>query len=193
MGILVAPSAIIAQLIFAKIFRYFNPGFQSSTSLTFLLWAAFVEEYIKYSAVKIAVLHNPEFDEPTDAMVYMISASLGFAAIENVLVLFQAIPNGVSAAIHIWILRFAGATLLHAVSSALLGYFLGMSWFYWQHNRKIITFGLIAATFSHFVFNISLLTADSQLLGFIYSSLALIILAFLISVLFNRLRRRIAC
>lgn len=192
-GMLIAPLAVIAQLIFVRIYTNINPGFQSSTSLAFLLWAAFVEEYVKYLAVKVTILRNPQFDEPTDAMIYLISASLGFAAVENILVLFQAIPNGLTAAIQIWLLRFAGATLLHAVSSALLGYFLGLSWFYWQHNRKIMAFGFIAATFSHYVFNISLLTANSQSTGFLYSSFALMILVVLISILFGRLRRRMAC
>lgn len=192
-GILVAPLAVAAQLIFARTASYFNHDFQSSTSLMFLLWAAFIEEYVKYLAVNMAVLRNPEFDEPTDAMIYMISASLGFAAVENILVLFQAIPDGVNAAVQIWLLRFAGATLLHAVSSALLGYFLGLAWFYWEHSRKLIIFGLGAATFAHYVFNVSLLTAGSRPLGFIYSSFALLILIFMISILFGRLRKRMAC
>lgn len=192
-GILVAPLAVIAQLIFARLASYFNPDFQSSTSLIFLLWAAFAEEYVKYLAVKVTILRNPEFDEPTDAMIYMISAALGFAALENILVLFQAIPDGVTAAFQIWLLRFAGATLLHTVSSALAGYFLGLSWFYAAHSRKLIILGLAAATLSHYSFNISLLSASSRFLGLIYSSLALLILIFLISILFGRLKKRMAC
>ncbi|MEK7506761.1 MAG: PrsW family glutamic-type intramembrane protease, partial [Patescibacteria group bacterium] len=77
--------------------------------------------------------------------------------------------------------------------SALLGYFLGLAWFYRQHRRKLIIIGLAAATFAHFVFNITLLTANNQSQGFLYSSQAVIILLILISVLFARLRRRMVC
>lgn len=192
-GVLMAPLAVIAQYLFSRAAQLFQPGYDPSFSGYFFIWAALVEEYVKYLAVKFAVLNNPEFDEPTDAMIYMISAALGFAAIENVLVLFQTIPNGVSATAQIWFLRFAGATLLHAVSSALLGYFLGLAWFYRQHSRKLIVFGLAAATFAHFVFNIALLTANNQSQGFLYSSQALIILLILISFLFAKLRRRMVC
>ncbi len=193
LGILVAPLAVIAQWGFSRLLTDLSPGYQISGSLLFFLWAAFVEEYVKYLAVKFSVLHSPAFDEPTDAMIYMISASLGFAAIENVLVLLQAIPNGAQAAIQIWFLRFAGATLLHAVSSALLGYFLGLAWFYSHHGRGLVAVGLAAATFAHFVFNVSLLVANGRSLGFAYSSAALMILVVLISLLFARLRKRMVC
>lgn len=183
----------MAQLVFTLIAYRFYPGYQVLSSVTFFLWAAFVEEYVKYLAVKYTILRNPEFDEPTDAMIYMISASLGFAAIENVLFLFRAIPNGVGVAMQIWLLRFGGAILLHAVSSALLGYFLGLSWFYLEHSRKLVIFGLAAATFAHFTFNISLSTAVNQSTGFFYSTLALVILVILISTLFARLKKRMAC
>ena len=46
------------------------------------------EEVAKYLIIKIRILRDPEFDEPIDAMIYMIIAGLGFAALENILVLF---------------------------------------------------------------------------------------------------------
>src|SRR3989344_4640796 len=42
-----------------------------------------------------------------------------------------------------WALRFTGATLLHALSSGLLGYFLAMSWFFQNHKKKLVVIGLI--------------------------------------------------
>lgn len=190
LGIMVAPLAVMGQLLFIRIINHFVPHYQHSNSINFFIWAAFVEEYVKYLGVKFYALHNPEFDEPTDAMIYMISASLGFAAIENILVLFQTFPTGLQAAGQVWLLRFGGATLLHAVSSALLGYFLGLAWFYREHSKKLIGFGLAAATLSHFAFNFSLLSADSQPLGFLFSSLALLGLVILSSFLFHRIRQR---
>lgn len=190
MGLILAPLAIIAQYLFREGALYFNTAYNYSESYSFFLWAAFVEEAVKFLAVKFLVLHDPEFDEPTDAMIYMIAAGLGFAAIENVLVLFQAIPNGIQATASIWLLRFVGATLLHAVSSAVTGYFLALAWFYSHHSRKLIALGLALATLLHFMFNILLLGGGADSSGFLLSTVFLIIIAVLISVLFKKLKAR---
>ena len=102
------------------------------------------------------VLNNPEFDEPIDAMIYMITASLGFAAIENILILFRAAPDGLEQTLQLWALRSVGATLLHALAGALIGYFLALSWFYFEHQKKLVTIGIVLASIFHFVFNIFL-------------------------------------
>lgn len=191
LGIALAPLAVIAQWIFREAALSLNSNFQVSSSLAFFLWAAFVEETVKFLPVKFAVLHNPEFDEPVDAMIYMIAAALGFAAIENILVLFQVIPGGASAALQTWALRFVGSTLLHAVSSAMVGYFLALSWFYSRHSRKLIFLGIAVATAFHFTFNALLLIGKGQVISFLYSTAFLIIIAVVISSLFTKIKRRI--
>ncbi len=49
---------------------------------------ALVEECSKYLIIREKVINNPEFDEPVDTILYMIIIALGFAALENILVLF---------------------------------------------------------------------------------------------------------
>jgi RsiW-degrading membrane proteinase PrsW (M82 family) len=191
LGIILAPLAVIAQWAFREAALTFNPDFQAPISFSFFLWAAFIEEAVKFLPVKFAVLHNPEFDEPVDAMVYMIAAALGFAAIENILVLFRAIPDGATAALEIWSLRFAGATLLHAVSSAMVGYFLALSWFYNRHSQKLIYAGIAVATIFHFTFNSVLLKGKESPASFLYSTIFLIIMAVIISLLFAKIKGRI--
>jgi len=188
LGIILAPLVVVAQLLFREAVSLFSPGYQASTSLFFFVWAAFIEEAAKFLPVKFAVLHNPEFDEPVDAMIYMIAAALGFAAIENVLVLFQSIPGGVSATFQTWTLRFVGATLLHAVSSAVVGYFLALSWFYKGHSRKLILSGITVATVIHFTFNITLLKNEG-FSGFFYSTVLLVGMIMVISFLFAKIKR----
>ena len=189
LGIILAPLAVIAQWIFREATLSLNPNFQVSSSLAFFLWAAFVEETVKFLPVKFAVLHNQEFDEPVDAMIYMIAAALGFAAIENILVLFQSIPSGANITLQTWALRFVGATLLHAVSSAMVGYFLALSWFYNRHSRKLIFSGIAIASIFHFIFNVTLLKGERSE-GFLYSTILLIIVAVTISFLFAKIKRR---
>jgi RsiW-degrading membrane proteinase PrsW (M82 family) len=191
MGIIFAPLAVIAQWLFRQAGSAIFPNYQADTSSWFFLWAALVEEVVKFLAIRFVVLHDPEFDEPVDGMIYMITAALGFAAIENILVLFQTLQvDGTSIAIQIWILRFIGATLLHAVSSAIVGYFLALSWFYSRHSSKLIPLGVILATLVHFLFNILLLGGNGQSQVFIYATIYLVFMALAISILFSKLRAR---
>jgi protease PrsW len=191
-GILIAPLAIVAELFFVNIFKDLLPNVIITSSAIFFVWVAFVEELVKYLAVRLTIINNPNFDEPTDAMVYMISAGLGFAAIENILVLFNAFESGVQATIQIWVLRFAGATLLHAVSSALLGYFLALSWFYNHHSKKIVAVGFGLAILAHYAFNISLMVTSASWAGFAITTTGLTALIVLILFLFRKLKKRMA-
>jgi len=190
MGIIMAPLAVAAQWIFRDMAISLVPGYDLQSSVVFFLWAALVEEVVKFLVVRFVVLHNSEFDEPLDAMVYMISAALGFAAVENILILFQAAPHGTEAAIQIWLLRFVGATLLHAVASATVGYLLALSWFYNRHSGKLIALGLAMATIMHLIFNVILLAGNGKPEGFLYSTIFLIFMAGIVAVLFVKLKKR---
>lgn len=192
MGIIISPVAIILQFSFAQL-GYLVTGISQAViqdTSYFFLWAAVVEEVIKFYAVRLLIMRSPEFDEPIDAMIYMITAGLGFAAMENVLVMFRVFPDGAQAALATWALRFTGATLLHALSSGLLGYFVAMSWFFHDHKRKLVVIGLIMATIFHFTFNTFLSAFENHFTGLIYSTSLLLIMAFLLSILFDKIKER---
>lgn len=197
MGIITSPLAILFQLALAKcggmpsLEKLCLPtGILMPASPEFFLWSAFIEELIKFYAIKLTILNNPEFDEPIDAMIYMMAASLGFAAIENTLIVFQTHPDGVAITINTLILRFIGATLLHALSSGLLGYFLAISWFFQHHRKKLFIIGLMLATLFHFTFNIIIYSFEGQIAALLYTTSLLLGMAFLISILFDRLKTR---
>ena len=118
---------------------------------------ALVEESSKFLIVKEKAINNKEFDEPVDAMVYMIISALGFAALENVLVLFSIGQTMVikDAAI-ISSFRFLGATFLHALASGTVGYFLALSICDSKNRLKLIIKGLIIASILHGMFNITI-------------------------------------
>lgn len=197
MGIITSPLAILFQLAMAKcsalasLQQYCLPiGILTPSSPEFFFWSAFVEEIIKFYAIKITILNDPEFDEPIDAMIYMMAASLGFAAIENTLIVFQTHPDGLAITINTLILRFIGATLLHALSSGLLGYFLAISWFFQHHKKKLFIIGIILATVFHFTFNILIYSFEGQVAALLYTTSLLLGMAFLVSILFDRLKNR---
>src|SRR3989344_2793222 len=193
MGIIVSPLAILLQLGFSELKNVFDYTIFNQGSPSFFLWSSLVEEFLKFFAVFLVVMRNPEFDEPMDGMIYMISAALGFAAIENMLVMFTLMPDGAGTALSTLALRFVGATLLHALSSGLIGYFLAMSWFFQEHKKKLIVFGLAIATLFHAAFNMLIAFAQESanpVVGLVYTTFLLIILAFLVSVLFDKIKER---
>lgn len=197
MGIIISPLAILFQLALVQcgeissLKKICLPiGILMPNSPEFFMWSAFVEEIIKFYAVKIMILGKPEFDEPIDAMIYMMTASLGFAAIENTLIVFQTTPDGVAITINTLILRFIGATLLHALAGGLLGYFLAISWFFQNHRKKLLITGIAMATLFHFTFNIIIFTFEGQITSLLYTTSLLLGMAFLISILFDRLKNR---
>lgn len=197
MGIIISPLAILFQLALVKcgeiatLKNYCLPiGFLMPNSPEFFMWSAFVEEMVKFYAIRIMVMDNPEFNEPIDAMIYMMAASLGFAAIENTLIVFQTAPDGLATTVNTLILRFIGATLLHTLSGGLLGYFLAISWFFRHHKKKLIITGMLIATLFHFTFNIVIFTFEGRVSALLYTTSLLLGMAFLISILFDRLKDR---
>lgn len=197
MGIIVSPIVLLLQIGFVYGGAYFfgTPETAIQNGSYYYLWAAFAEEFLKFIAIWFLVLRNPEFDEPVDAMIYMIVAGLGFAAIENIIVLFRTIDAGLYQAMGVWALRFVGSTLLHTLASAIVGYFLAMSWFFHDHRKKLIVIGLAMATIFHFTFNIILATfagdaGSTDPRSLIYSTILLMFMAFLVSILFDKIKER---
>ena len=124
-------------------------------TIVIVLWAG-IEEIFKYGGAYFAVLRRKEMDEPVDAVIYMITIALGFAALENTLFLINPLIDGdfVNTIIN-GNLRFLGATLLHTLSSATIGVMMALS-FYKSGKilkRAYALFGLILAIVLHTLFN----------------------------------------
>ena len=102
-------------------------------SVSFLLvtlFAPVIEEVLKFIFAYILVLRSKDDNEPIDPIIFMITTALGFAAIENMLFLIDPITsNNLHLSIYTGNLRFIGAMLLHTVSSATIGIFIGFQLF----------------------------------------------------------------
>jgi len=150
---------------------------------------ALIEEYLKYAAVKFAVLSRREFDEPVDAMVYMVTAALGFAAVENVLFLTPVFGGGFVGGVELTISRFWGANLLHAFSSAIVGYAIARH--HWSPWRKhAVAAGVITASVLHALFNSLILTKDTLPASFLLLVVLLLIMAVVVFADFERLKKK---
>ena len=172
-------SAVIAS-IFAE--RYVA-GFQLETSLQYTLWAG-VEEVFKFLAIAVIALNSDFNDEPIDAMIYCVVGALGFAALENAFFLFQPIMGGaIAESIITGNMRFIGATLVHLVSSASVGFALGYV-FYKGYFAKIIAtiIGLVTAITLHSAFNLSIIngtTSDTlKAFGWVWGATVILIVLF---------------
>ena len=122
-------------------------GVAQYSILSFLVLGG-IEEIFKFYAARLVLEdHEKDFDEPVDAMIYPIVAALGFAAVENIAAVF----NSKEILFETTTLRFIGATLLHTISSGLLGYYWARS--IMENKRWLLFAGIIAATLLHATFN----------------------------------------
>lgn len=150
-GFLLAPIAGVGEILLQS-----GINTISTTGAAFFILlaaAAFWEEGTKYLAARSIFHHEKEFDELTDAMIYLITVALGFAASENILITSAfLLEHPGESIISIIILRGVGATLLHALSSGIVGYFLARSYF--LKEKYSLAKGLFFATAIHTFFNL---------------------------------------
>jgi len=167
----------LSHFSFQEIFQNF---------LKFFFCVALIEEFFKFFVVAISIFGNPEFDEKIDGMIYMITSGLGFAAAENILISLRIVSF--PEILEISILRFLGATFVHALSCATFGYFLSL--YYFKTKRKIeILFGLIFSTILHGIYNFSIILIRKPWQT-IFPIIILLFSFFFVSFLFKRLKEK---
>ena len=196
MGILYAVLALAIENLFNFLFPAFNiqtvlnssGAFSSVFIIISLLIFALIEELAKFGGAYFAIHKNPEFDEPIDAMIYVVVSALGFATLEN---LGALNPQGaqtalISSIFQIASLRFVDATLLHSLASSLVGY-------YWAigirelNVKKYLFRGILFATILHASFNYLIL----QYGNIAYTLVFLVIIGFFVLNDFEKLKLKI--
>lgn len=164
-GMISVAIAVPLELSAKQLLEAGTLGFVASSTVIYSIWSA-MEELIKYALAYATVLRRADDDEPIDPVIYMVTVALGFAGAENVLFLLSPLSGQTLAqTIATGDLRFVGATLLHVLSSSLIGVALGLS-FYWR-RRSHYTMGLIglaAAIALHISFNYLILNTPQEML-----------------------------
>lgn len=162
LGVLITVPVFVVEFVLFKAVPAINlPSFWNSIFYWFIV-IALIEETFKYLVVRAGALKSKHFDEPVDAMIYMIIAALGFAAAENVMYLFS--PNIeifsfydlLAKAATISLFRFLGATFLHALCSGLVGFFLAQA-VYKKGRSGLVLIGLLIAILLHGLYNFSII------------------------------------
>ncbi|MEI7720281.1 MAG: PrsW family glutamic-type intramembrane protease [bacterium] len=135
----------------------------TSGILLLTLWAT-LEELFKFGAAYFVALRTTVFDEPLDAVIYLVTAALGFSALENALFLWTPLhEGGLLRTVVTGDLRFMGATLLHTLASATIGIMIALSFYKKASVRRLFAFiGVILAIFLHTLFNFFILNGGSN-------------------------------
>jgi RsiW-degrading membrane proteinase PrsW (M82 family) len=141
------------------------------TLTTIILWAL-IEEVLKLAAACLTALRSKKvYDEPVDAPEYLITAALGFAALENTLFILDPILGGnILQSFQAGNMRFIGASLLHVVCSGILGYCIGREYYKGPGAKWAWRFiGIALAVSLHALFNQFILYDNGSKTFFVFS------------------------
>lgn len=182
-GMAAVPIAIVFEY-----FVFYRAGLAAASAL--LAWA-FIEEILKYFAARKTAISKPVFDEPVDAIIYMITVALGFAALENTLFIIKTfMESGVVSGLDIGNIRFIGATLLHTASSAIVGSAVAFSYPSKKALNVRIIIGLVLAGLLHFAFNYLIINIGDGNAMKVMVSLWIVIIAIIL--IFEKVKKNYA-
>ncbi|NTW70797.1 MAG: PrsW family intramembrane metalloprotease [Eubacteriaceae bacterium] len=115
---------VLPVLIVETILTYFAGGRSTLAGAAFsaFIIAGLTEEYFKRMVLVKRFYHSPYFDEKLDGIIYAVFIALGFAAVENIMYLynFSHIQN-------IGIYRGLLSVPAHMMFGVTMGYYISMS------------------------------------------------------------------
>lgn len=192
-GALITVPVFFVQIGLAYLLGYANLSPIITAIIYWFLVISFSEEIFKYLVIRIKIVNSPDLDEPVDVMLYMVIAALGFAALENVLYLFAPIDrlsfnDLINRTLLVSLIRFIGATFLHTLCSAIIGYSLAISFCEAKKKYWTIAAGIIMATVLHGLYDFSIMTLGGYL-KIAIPVIVIITLAFLVFSGFEKLKK----
>jgi RsiW-degrading membrane proteinase PrsW (M82 family) len=156
-----------------------------NTLISLTLWA-FIEEIAKFGACYFVALRTRFERIPIDAVIYMVAVALGFSAFENAIYLVSPLMEGDAyQTLMTGNFRFIGATLLHTVSSAIIGIAIAFSFYKSPHlKHEYALVGIILAGVLHTLFNFFILqgsnTGNAMGTFFVFVAIWLLVMALIV-------------
>lgn len=133
---------------------------------------ALVEEGVKLFVLYLLIWKSKYFNERFDGIVYAVSVSLGFAALENV---FYVASGGLG----VGILRAFTAVPMHGAFGILMGVYYGKAKFVANGKSKYMPMALLVPTVFHGLYDFFALAGETlYLLLFLVLLIAIYIIAF---------------
>ncbi len=166
--------AVLGSIIFSTILSEFISNQDELNYLGTIAIAPVVEEITKGIFLLITVT-NKKFDNITDGIVYGGAIGLGFGMTENFLY-FISYGTTISNWITIVIIRTLFSSVMHCVSTATFGAFLGLAKFKGTAYKIFLPVtGLIIAILIHFSWNFTVSYQSTAILGFLFLGVTIII------------------
>ena len=134
---------------------------------------------MKFGAAYLAIGKSRLARNPVDLMIYLIVAALGFATLENIgaLVTFWLNAHAADATGSIAVglvealsLRFVGATLLHSLTSGVVGYYWALGMLRKSVTRYLLV-GIAIASVLHLFFNLLILNYGNVAYALVFLTL----------------------
>ena len=120
-GILITIPAYIFNTLLMDF--WYNNTKASQGLISSFLTAAPVEEGLKLTILYFFVYKMKDFNEPIDGIVYGVTASLGFATLENIYYVYLLADNFQTSSMALAVVRSFSAVPAHAVFGIFMGYF----------------------------------------------------------------------
>ena len=160
---------------------YLNYSFISKGLAISFLSAAAIEEGLKFLVLYFVVYRLREFNEPMDAIVYGVCASLGFAALENIYYVWNASTWDMNP-IRLLIERSVFPLAAHGIFGVFMGYFFMR--YVFIHKSRSLFLSFLIPYMLHCFYNYFIS------INYFAISLALIIVSWFIGIkLFLKLRQ----
>ncbi len=122
------PCAGAERFLISMISSYYDPATVQFAWMENTVGVALVEEFSKWLVFMIFVWRNKNFDHKYDGIVYAVSASLGFAALENILYI---VSYGTGVSVGRAIFAIPG----HATFGVFMGFFLSRAKISWRAGK----------------------------------------------------------
>ena len=117
--------------------------------------AAIPEECAKLFCLWLLLRKNPYFDEHLDGIVYAVCVGLGFAAVENIMYVYEAGDNWAVTAL----VRGVLSVPAHFFFAVLMGYYYSLVHF-GHHPRRNAVWVLFAPILAHGIFDTIAMTEE---------------------------------
>ena len=115
--------------------------------------AAITEEVFKFAVIYWLIKKSPEFNERFDGIVYAVFISLGFAAAENILYVFDS-------GLYTGIVRAFTAVPAHAFFGVSMGYYFALSKFKTENTRLNLIKALLIPILLHGIYDFILMVGN---------------------------------
>ena len=175
-----AASVIVAAIVEYLLISALESSMPEGTIriiVEYFLCVALVEELCKFFSLN-TIKKRPEFDYLFDAVVYSVAAALGFAALENVVYVFEF---GMATALMRAVLSVPG----HAAYGVVMGVFYGLACQRKFHGKSgaglLYCLAILLPTIEHGFYDAALsLDSDTMVIVAVICNLAFIVLAFVL-------------